>query len=157
MGDPHEWTDASGTIRRDIGLIEIDAVDKWEWQGKWEVDMDGILGTEIDKEGWEYATSFNMFTIVSARRTSQAMDVVRRRRWTRTRVPKASSISQRERPLTLYWDVQILSNGSRKIDIRSALQISNQLSFPVIISLQHNAWDEELIYGPIDTGIVFRY
>jgi len=157
MGDPYEWTDASGTIRRDIGLIEIDAVDKWEWQGKWEVDMDGILGTEIDKEGWEYATSFNMFTIVSARRTSQAMDVVRRRRWTRTRVPKASSISQRERPLTLYWDVQILSNGSRKIDIRSALQISNQLSFPVIISLQHNAWDEEVIYGPIDTGIVFRY
>lgn len=154
MGDPYEWTDGSGTIRRDIGSIEI-ASDKWEWQGKWEIDMDGQIGKEIDAQGWEYASSFNFFTMVSLRRCSQAMDGCRRRRWTRTRIPRASSQGLQERPLTLFWDVKSLKDGSRKVDLRSALQFSNQLAFPIIISLQHNAWDREVELGPIGTDEVF--
>jgi hypothetical protein len=38
-GDPPEWTDASGTVRKAIQSIQIET-DKWEWSGQWAVDMD---------------------------------------------------------------------------------------------------------------------
>eukprot|EP01033_Poteriospumella_lacustris_P006747 gene6747-4866_t len=87
LGDPYSFTDASGLVRKDMQSLQIQS-DKWEWSGDWEVDMDGIPGRDFDDEGWEYASSFSFFTMVSARRTFQSMDGVRRRRWTRTRVPK---------------------------------------------------------------------
>ena len=46
-----------------------------------------------------------------------------RRRWTRTRIPTAASIDERFRPLSVFWDVKALSNGTRRVDLRSGLQV----------------------------------
>eukprot|EP01034_Spumella_vulgaris_P021564 gene21564-27602_t len=155
MGDPFEWTEASGTIRRDIQSVALTS-DKWEWQGKWEVDMHGVVGSEIDADGWEYASSFSFFSIVSPRRTAKAMDTTRRRRWTRTRVPVSDLASELAdklvRPLTVFWDVKILKNGSRTVDLRSNFQVSNLLSFPVLLALKHNSWSTDVELGPVGVG-----
>jgi hypothetical protein len=154
MGDPPEWTDGSGTIRRDIGSIQLTS-DRWEWQGSWEIDMDGAVGKEIDAEGWEYATSFSFFTMVSMRRACKTMDACRRRRWTRTRIPVAHSLSLQERPLTLFWDVHANKDGTRSVDLRSALQVRNELSYPILLRLQHGAWDRDVQLGPVNPGDTF--
>ena len=43
FGDPFQWTDASGTIRKDISSIELPS-NKWIWQDKWDIDLNGIIG-----------------------------------------------------------------------------------------------------------------
>eukprot|EP01038_Epipyxis_sp_PR26KG_P007511 gene7511-10233_t len=154
LGDPNEWTDASGTIRKDINKIGLMS-DRWEWLGKWEIDKEGIIGSEIDEDGWEYAASFSFFSIVSARRTKQTMDCVRRRRWTRTRIPASSSSNDLVRPMPVFWDVQLLKNGSRKVDVRSGFQVRNHLNVPIIIALRHNSWLKDVEYGPIYENQLF--
>lgn len=155
MGDPYQWTDASCTINRDIGKLEKTS-DRWEWQGKWEVDLQGVIGSEIDKDGWEYAPSFASFSIISKRRNIKPLDVARRRRWTRTRVPVAGHSEQISiRPMTAFWDVQPMKNGSRIVDIRSGMQLVNDLPFPVVIALRHSSWLELKTYGPLLSGSTF--
>ena len=116
--------------------------DKWEWLGDWSVDKESSVGDEIDSEGWEYATTFSSFTIASRRRISHALDCVRRRRWLRTRAPTADSIDERQRPLTIFWDVQVLQSGTRRVDVRSGFQIRNFMPFPILISLYGSTWIE---------------
>eukprot|EP00981_Chlorochromonas_danica_P008515 scaffold2207_cov161-Ochromonas_danica.AAC.5 len=141
-GDPYEWTDATGLVRKDFDSVEINST-LWEWSSHWEVDMDGIVGQEIDELGWEYAASFNYFTMVSPRRTFQALDCVRRRRWIRTRSPKIGPDQLSLRSLTVFWDVEPLLNGTRKVDIRSSFQIRNNLGFAIRIRLAHHSWGNE--------------
>ena len=154
LGDPFEWTDSSGTIRKDIQSIKLPS-DKWEWQGNWNVDTQGIVGEEIDNDGWEYAASFSSFSIVSKRRTAQPMDCVRRRCWTRTRVPLSSTIDEKFRPYSVFWDVLQRKNGSRSIELRSGLRIQNSMPFAIKIAFSNSAWPEEIEYGPIDEGDIF--
>lgn len=154
LGDPFPWADVSGTLRKNMKSIRL-TTDRWEWQGKWEVDMDGVVGQEIDEEGWEYAGSSNVFSAVRARRCYKAMDCVRRRRWIRTRVPVASNTDDFIRPLTVFWDVQTQSNGSRRVELRSGLQMTNHLVFPLRLSLRHNSWEEEVVLGPVPVGETF--
>ena len=155
FGDPFEWTDASGTVHREIRSIQLHS-DKWEWAGPWTVDMEAVVGDEVDKDGWEYATNFSSFSIASRRRSSRALDCVRRRRWLRSRVPTAGSIDQRFRPLTVFWDVQVLQNGTRRVDIRSGLKIQNLMPFPVMISLHGPAWVGTLEFGPFIENEIFN-
>ncbi|RYH20785.1 hypothetical protein EON65_22470, partial [archaeon] len=147
-GDPYEWTDASGLVRKDIASVDINS-GLWEWSGNWDVDLDGIVGQEIDVDGWEYAASFSYFTMVSPRRTSQSLDCVKRRRWVRIRSPKIPPEEFELRALTVVWDVQSLPSGTRKVDIRSSFQIVNNLGFPVRISLSHHSWVSDFEYGTI--------
>ena len=157
-GDPFTWTDASciGSRDKDIHTVEL-LSDKWEWLDQWTVDLDSTInGDEIDSDGWEYAASFAGFSIASKRRVSRAMDCVRRRRWHRTRVPIASSIDERYRPLTVFWDVQILQSGTRKVDIRSGLMVSNNMPFSVMIALEGSAWTGTIEFGPIEENQTFH-
>ena len=154
LGDPFEWTDSSGTVRKDIQSIGLPS-DKWEWQGNWNVDTQGIVGEEIDSDGWEYAASFSSFSIVSKRRTAQPMDCVRRRCWTRTRVPLSSTIDEKYRPYSVFWEVLQQKNGSRSIELRSGLRIQNSMPFAIKIALMNGAWSEDVEYGPIDEGDTF--
>ena len=120
------------------------------------MDMEAVVGDEVDKDGWEYATNFSSFSIASRRRSSRALDCVRRRRWLRSRVPTAGSIDQRFRPLTVFWDVQVLQNGTRRVDIRSGLKIQNLMPFPVMISLHGPAWVGTLDFGPFIENETFN-
>lgn len=157
LGDPYPWTDASSLVRKDLDSIEIHS-DKWEWSGQWEIDMDGVVGRDFDENGWEYANSFSFFTMVSARRGFQAMDGVRRRRWTRTRVPKVKAAQSHRnvfRPFTLFWDVQTLTDGSRFVQVRSSFQIINAMPCDMYVDLQHSSWTEHFKVGPIKEGESF--
>ena len=116
--------------------------DKWEWLGDWSVDKESSVGDEVDSEGWEYATTFSSFSIASRRRNSHSLDCVKRRRWLRTRVPTADSIDERQRPLTIFWDVQVLQSGTRRVDVRSGFQIRNFMPFSIIISMCGSTWVE---------------
>lgn len=142
-------------VEKDLQSVQLQS-DKWEWLGSWAIDMDALLGDEVDKEGWEYGTSFGSFSIASRRRTLQGMDMARRRRWLRTRVPAAGSIDERFRPLTIFWDVQVLQSGTRRVEIRSGLQIRNVMPFAVLISLCGSAWIGEKEFGPIQEGVTFN-
>ena len=157
-GDPPEWTDASGTVKRDIQSITLKQSGQWEWLDKWSIDTDtgNVLGEEVDKEGWEYGTVFSNFSIASRRRSHHAMDCVRRRRWTRTRIPTAASIDERFRPLSVFWDVKALSNGTRRVDLRSGLQVTNLMPFAVLISLSYSGWAEDATFGPIEEAATFN-
>ncbi|MCL4418478.1 hypothetical protein M1146_00060, partial [Patescibacteria group bacterium] len=151
MGDPYQWTDGSCQVRKDMDSISV-LSDQWEWVGRWEVDMDGVVNKDIDSDGWEYATSFNFFSMVSPRRAYNSMDLVRRRRWTRTRIPKRINNDYIHRPLTIFWDVKTSSDGSRAVEIRSSFQIKNELGYPLLISLNHRSWSEDFVIGPIAIG-----
>jgi hypothetical protein len=153
--DPHQWTDGSGTIRRDIQTIAING-DKWEWEGEWAVDMEVIKGDEIDCDGWEYGTNFTSFSISNKRRNHSSLDCVRRRRWLRTRVPVAGSIDERFRPLTVFWDVQTLQSGTKRVEVRSCLQMRNAMPFAVIISLWGSGWTKEEEHGPFAENETFN-
>ena len=88
-GDPYQWTDATGYIRRDIhnirlplrtnnthrfaavnvsasansdtvNIVSSSTTSDWEWVDEWGVDTEGESG-EIDNDGWEYASSFHCF------------------------------------------------------------------------------------------------
>ena len=114
------------------------------------------IGKEIDGEGWEYGSSFSNFSIVNQRRTSKSIDCVRRRRWIRTRVYIPETLNDHSlRPLTVFWDISILENGSRKVDLRSGFQVVNELSFSIFISLRHDTWATEIEFGPITIGEKF--
>ena len=154
LGDPHEWTDASTSIRKDISSIKLTS-DRWEWQDAWGVDMKGMVEEEFDQDGWEYSTAFGSFSIASYRRNKMPMDCVRRRRWIRTRVPTAASIEERHRPLSLFWEVRPLKNGAKRVLIRSGMQVLNSMPFSIIISLSSSAWKQDREFGPIAEGNTF--
>lgn len=158
LGDPEEWTDASGTINRAPQNIQlVDSISQqWEWLDNWAIDMQGIIGVEIDNEGWEYSSSFSSLTIASHRRISMQLDCVRRRRWTRTRVPKATDMMEHLRSLFLFWDVKVLKNSCREITIRSCIQIRNNMPYDIEVLLQYKAWTGEgIVCGPIAPQDVF--
>jgi hypothetical protein len=104
-------------------------------EGDWNVEFDGIVGIEIDEEGWEYANNFTAFSISNKRRTKKPLDVTRRRKWTRSRISKSSASDELLRPLTVVWDVKTLQNGSRLALIRSGLQVKNDMSFPISVAI----------------------
>lgn len=153
--DPYEYTDASGSIRRDIQEVQLQG-DKWEWVDPWAIDMEVSIGEELDKEGFEYANHFSTFTISNKRRSHNVLDCVRRRKWMRTRVPTASIIDEKCRPLILFWDVHVLENETKKVEIRSGLQIKNAMPFAIVLSLSGTFGTGDIEYGPIEENQVFN-
>ena len=117
--------------------------------------MDGMIGEELDRDGFEYATNFSSFSISRKRRKSNALDCVRRRKWVRTRVPIAGTVDERFRPLIVFWDVNVLQSGTRRVDVRSGLQIRNLMPFGVTIVLGGSAISERE-FGPIDENGTFN-
>ena len=135
LNDPCTWTDILGITERNPSSVHLPS-DRWDWvEGDWKVDLSGIIGDEIDEKGWEYATNFPSFTVSKKRRTKKSMDVVRRRRWIRSRMPKSSASDELLKPLTVIWDVKALQDGSRLVIIRSGLQVKNLMPFPLSVAI----------------------
>ena len=142
----------------------------WE-SNNWEIDKSSAMGVEIDEEGWEYGTSFVAFSVTTTQRTLQSMDCVRRRRYIRTRVPvKYNEMASQEldeirssvrskksafHPYTIFWDVQTLRNGEKRVCVRSGLQIRNYLSYSIKIFLSSSSWADNIEMGPIEADEVF--
>ena len=135
LKDPPTWTDALGCGPRNPSSVKLPS-DSWEWvEGDWNVEYSGIVGIEIDEEGWEYATNFTAFSISNKSRTKKPLDVTRRRKWTRSRISKSSASDELFRSLTVVWDVKTLQNGSRLALIRSGFQVKNDMSFPISVAI----------------------
>ena len=135
LQDPFIWTDVLGLNSKNPSSVQLPN-DSWEWvESDWKVDLSGIIGVEIDEKGWEYATNFPSFTISKKKRTKKSMDVVRRRKWIRSRIPKSSLSDESLKALTVIWDVRALSDGSRIASIRSGLQVKNLMPFPLSIAI----------------------
>ena len=135
LKDPPTWSDALGYGPRNPSSVRLPS-ESWEWvEGDWNVEFDGVVGIEIDEEGWEYANNFTAFSISNKRRTKKPLDVTRRRKWTRSRISKSSASDELLRPLTVVWDVKTLQNGSRLALIRSGLQVKNDMSFPISVAI----------------------
>jgi hypothetical protein len=165
LKDPHNFTDSQGHGDRDLRSVQLPG-ERWEWvQSDWAVDKHAVVGKEIDADGWEYATGFGAFSASKQRRTQQPFDVVRRRKWVRSRVLKSTPKDNSTRALVLFWDVEIDDSGFRHIHIRSAMQLTNQLPCPLEIMLygfQNNTSDaagssasretDAVILDPIQEG-----
>jgi hypothetical protein len=164
FGDPEEYTDTKG--RPSVPPLEKALPsDKWEWvESGWRVDMVGVVGRDIDEQGYEYNINFVNFS-VKKRRTFQPLDSVRRRKWVRTRrlipnLPKVSeatsprnpisppsnlwisnsqcqtgSAGEQSTPIAIFWDVRLQADGSRNIFIRSGFSVTNSMRFPLDIRL----------------------
>ena len=135
LNDPPSWTDILGAGPRNPSSVRLPS-DQWEWiEGDWKVDLSGVKGVEIDEKGWEYATNFTSFSVSKQRRSKKPMDVVRRRRWIRSRMPKSSPSDELLRALTVIWDVRSLKDGSRIAEVRSGLQVKNLMPFPLSVAI----------------------
>jgi hypothetical protein len=171
MSDPAEYTDADMNPR-DRDRFPLPAGGDWDWEGKWSIETSKprtndraspksngsseASDIEIDAQGWEYAPNFQVFLGPHKRRgVPQSIDYVRRRRWLRTRVPAATVYSDANRPMNLFWDVQMLASGCRQVVIRSAFQVMNKLSFPIILTVQSSATHVGTDFGPIEPGATF--
>lgn len=161
MNDPPQWATIDYKPR-DISDISLPPGGGWEWQGQWTVEVAAQpkrgenFDPETDLAGWEYAANFSAFSSSNKRRGKpQTFDYVRRRRWVRTRVPEFSEDNDGTRPLTLFWDVQLLPTGCRRVLIRSGFQIRNALSFPVLVKLANSVYKSDFELGPIEPDAIF--
>ncbi|CAN0500942.1 unnamed protein product, partial [Laminaria digitata] len=87
----------------------------WEWRDDWHVDFSKEVGKEIDAAGWEYAVEFGGFGLVTKSRTRRDLDQARRRKWIRTRAPKALPLDDPFRPLYLAWEVNVTPQGRLEV------------------------------------------
>lgn len=135
VGDPHEWADVLGKGNKNPKTFQLPH--SWEWVDKdWKVDMSGIVGKEIDKDGWEYATSFPAFTLTNPKHTKQPTDCVRRRRWIRRRAIHQTMEVNVSRSLAsnLVWEVVTNADETKTILLKSTKVIKNELSVPIEIT-----------------------
>ena len=138
MGDPFQWTDASGSKYYKGGLPGVSLPsDDWEWEHDWTVDTvceynidtthdqqkDKSTLAEIDEEGWEYNTSFASFSEGTVRHRLYSTDYCRRRRWKRVRATSGRLLKDNNRPFKVYWSVKTSSSGTKQLELRSRLQV----------------------------------
>lgn len=142
LSDPPEWTDITGKPAREPRAIQ--PPHHWRWvEPEWKVVLSGVVGKEIDADGWEYAVNFNSFTATSKRRSKQAADCVRRRRWTRTRVYDASCKQKGSSVLAaafIVWDVVLHNDETKELRIMTTKQVTNHLPFDVTIGIEEDGY-----------------
>ena len=131
--------------------------DFWFWLGGWIIDMRGDDRNEVDRDGYEYGTSFKSLCVERPfqRRKKQPMDCVRRRKLFRTKIHTNGEDFSINRTLTIFWNVEHTSNGTRLVTIRSGIQFTNQLPYAVMLSVSRNAFEVASEFGPIEAGATF--
>lgn len=137
MGDPAMWTDSHGHSGREPR--HISSPPGWDWvDSEWRVDV-GRVEVETDREGWYYCNAFNSFTASRKhRRAQQPLDVVRRRRWFRTRAPKRpteDSAGVDERPIPVFWEVVVKSDEASEIHIKSGMEFCNSATVALEVEM----------------------
>ena len=149
LGDPPAWSNAAGTKELSKSSVALPS-EAWEWVGDWMVDTSGRKHGHVDKDGWEYAVNFTDFTATSKRRgVAQAMDYARRRKWIRTRALRSQWNSASSQSMALFWEVLLLDDGSKIINLRSCLQIHNKLPYDVMLQLTSRRWQSPVELGPL--------
>lgn len=162
MGDPSHWSCENGSIHvssRDS--VPLPSNGLWEWTGPWLCDAAGAAEGKCDKDGWSYGTNFSsFFSNRKSERTHLPLDCCRRRRWLRVRKLKDERQSQSAvnqlaslSKCVISWDVQVLENGTRLINIHSGLQIRNEMPFPISITMQQSAGTRENVYKLENIGV----
>ena len=135
VGDPHEFADGLGKGKFHPSKITLPQ--NWMWvESDWKIDLSGDVGKEIDIDGWEYASNFSFFTLNNKRRTKLPTDLVRRRRWIRTRVYKSDGeVSDNNLLLgaNVVWDVVAKPDESKEIYVRTSKIVVNEL--PVALEI----------------------
>lgn len=136
LGDPTKWTDSRAQPGREPRAVPLPP--GWEWVDKdWRLDV-GQVDVETDRDGWYYSNAFGSFTASRKnRRAQQPLDVVRRRRWFRTRAPKrleADSAAVDQRPIPVFWEVIVNSDESSEIHITSGMAFQN--NSPVAVEVE---------------------
>jgi hypothetical protein len=134
VGEPHEWSDAVGKGNKPPNTINCPK--DWEWmEPEWKIDMNGTVGKDFDKDGFEYGFSFNAFDANNKRRVKQASDTVRRRKWTRTRFMRQVATTQNFTG-RVAW--QIISNPdeTKQLLLRSTKVVENRFSVGIEIGLE---------------------
>ena len=124
--DRERWSDEQGKRERKREDITLPGPE-WRWQDEWHVDMGyGLVGKEIDGEGWTYGVEFPGFTLNRIKRTHREMDGVRRRRWIRTRVPLPPAMDDPTRPLAVAWTVNLGSDGRTELSVETTVRLVNE-------------------------------
>ena len=104
--DPPHFSDVSGISSRP--LVSFNLPPSWSWDGEWKID---IAHAGVDAEGWQY--SFDFLGAASSGAgwagSRGAGHFVRRRRWTRVRVP-----SQQRARDDCTGDVAVLSSSTAR-------------------------------------------
>lgn len=140
VGDPNEWADAFGKGNKNPRTFRLPS--SWEWFDKeWQIDMNGVVGKEIDKDGWEYATNFPAFSLNNARRCKSPADCVRRRRWIRRRVIHQTVHAQVTKAMvsTIVWEVLTNSDESKTLVLKSTKIVKNDLPVDMEIAFDTSA------------------
>ena len=140
------------------GAVECESFEQgWEWLDNSMPDLQGDDCSEVDGDGYEYGASFKSLYAEHPhqRRCRQKSDIVRRRRMIRTRIHTASEDTGKKRSLTVFWDVDHTSDGTRLVTIRSGIQFTNQLPYAVMLSVSRNAFKDASEFGPIEAGATF--
>ena len=147
--DVPEWSDLTGALQmsRDRAMLPDD---NWVWANEWKVDTSGDYGKEIDADGWEYAPSFKDFTREC--RFYEQGDVVRRRKWTRTRMIKPPRYDDPCRPLSLVWKCCTNEDGSRLIKVQSNVTIRNNTNIELAFFAYEHSWKGEKFIGSAQKG-----
>lgn len=147
--DVPEWSDLTGALQmsRDRAMLPDD---NWVWVNDWKVDTSGDYGKEIDADGWEYAPSFQDFSRDC--RFYEQGDLVRRRKWTRTRMIKPPRYDDPCRPLSLVWKCYKNEDGSRLIKVRSHLTIQNNTNIELGFFAYEQSWKGEKFIGSAKKG-----
>jgi len=139
MNDPNSWTNSRGQRSRDTSGIIPPA--GWEWvDAKWKIDV-GKVGSQTDAEGWFYNSAFGNFSAsMKHRRAQQPLDVVRRRRWIRTRALKRAAPSEEAgeedlRPIPVFWEIIARSDEAKEILITSGVEFHNNAPCAVEVEM----------------------
>jgi hypothetical protein len=137
VGDPHEWADVFGKGNKDPRTFKLPS--NWEWLDReWQIDMNGIVGKEIDKDGWEYATNFLAFSLSNTSRTMTPADCVRRRRWIRKRIFHHTVQAHIVKSMAskIVWEVVTNPDESNSIVLKSTKVVKNDLPLDIEITFE---------------------
>lgn len=133
IGDPHKWADILGRGNKDPSNFSMPK--GWDWiDSEWIVDKKGIIGVEIDEDGWEYALSFDAFSRNNEKHAKVATDTVRRRRYYRRRSLKKSLDEMDSISITPYFVCEVSFKSDCKIvSLRTDRRITNNLALSLEI------------------------
>jgi hypothetical protein len=135
--DSPEWTDMTCTMlmaRERVLLPDSN----WMWLNEWCVDVSGSLGKTTDADGWEYQADFETFS--RERRYYQRGDTCRRRRWTRTRMVRRSTMYDPCRSVKVVWGSLKDDEGNIQIEARSHVRLNNVSGSSLTFFLFNPSW-----------------
>lgn len=149
--DVPEWSDTTFTLKVDRDRHMLPDT-RWIWINNWEVDVSGEFGTEIDADGWDYATDFKSFTM--SKRFFKEGDKCRRRKWMRVRMMKTQLVDHVMRPIPIIMQYLTVDN-KQQITMSSYLTVANNCDQDVTVFGHKYSWHDDRLLGRLKPGEEF--